>query len=198
MTPWMAHDLIDFEQSFEKSPTTTLELQALVRRRVEKIAHDLVHGKFAQADTLKGLIDENAVQRWIADRFETLRGRAYSVERETHVADEKEPDITLTSRDSCVALPIEIKVIDEMSVPALEVALENQLCRQYLRHAEARHGALLLVHQSPRAAGWKMPDVAGHVPLSQVLAHLEGQAKRIRERDPRGPQPIVLLIDVSK
>jgi len=198
LTPWKVADVIDFEQSFEKSPTTTLELQALVRRRVEKIAHDLVHGKFAQADTLKGLVDENAVQRWIADRFETLRGRAYSVERETHVADEKEPDITLTSRDSSVVLPIEIKVIDGLSVSALEAALENQLCGQYLRHATARHGVLLLIHQSPRTAGWKLPDVVGYVPLSQVLAHLEDQAKRIRERDPQGPQPIVLLIDVSK
>jgi hypothetical protein len=89
LTPWKVADEIDFEQSFEKSPTTTLKLQGLVRRRVEKIAHDLVHGKFAQADTLKGLVDENAVQRWIADRLETLRGRSYSVERETHVASEK-------------------------------------------------------------------------------------------------------------
>ncbi len=198
LTPWKVHDLIDFEQTFEKSPTTTIELQSLVRRRLEKIAHDLVHGKFAQADTLKGLVNENAVQRWIADRFETLRGRAYSVERETHVADDKEPDITLTSRDSGVALPIEIKVIDGMSLPELERALEAQLCGQYLRHSAARHGVLLLIHQKPRAAGWKLPDAEGHVPLERIMAHLEERAQAIRTQDPLGPQPIVLLIDVSK
>lgn len=151
-----------------------------------------------QADTLRGLVDENAVQRWIADRFETLQGRAYSVERETHVADEKEPDITLTSRESGVALPIEIKVIDKMSLPALEMALEGQLCGQYLRHSGTRHGVLLLIHQKPRTAGWKLPDVAGHVRLPRILAHLEDRARAIRARDPTGPQPIVLLIDVSK
>lgn len=197
LAAWRPEDVVTFETAFDRAPSTTADLQLLARRRAERIDHDLRHDRFSQGDTVQALPDENAVQRWFADRFESLQLNAYTVVRESHVVEEKEPDITLTSRMSGVTLPIEIKVIDGMSVPEMEAALETQLCGQYLRHDGARHGILLLVHQNPKLQGWVLTGHAGFASLATVLKHLDEKATEIRSRLPDGPQPIVVCIDVS-
>jgi hypothetical protein len=156
LAAWMPDDVLTFERTFDRAPTTTADLQLLARRRIEGIQHDLINGRFSQGDTLQGLVDENAVQRWLATQFDARKAESYTVQRETHYADEKEPDITLISRHSGVELPIEVKVVDGLSVAQLEAALEIQLCEQYLRHDSTRHGILLLVYQEARALGWDL------------------------------------------
>lgn len=198
LTEWLPGDVVTFERSFDRAPTTTADLQLVARRRTERIQHDLIDGKYAQGDTLQGLVDEPAVQRWLAIQFEALQGEAYTLQRETHYAGEKEPDIVLTSRHSGVELPIEIKVVDELTVAQMEAALVNQLCGQYLRHASARHGILLLVYQKARLGGWNLVPGEPLAPFSAVLEHLVNQARLIREDLATGPQPIVAAIDVSE
>jgi hypothetical protein len=198
LSAWVPEDVLTFERTSDHPPTTTADLQLLARRRIENIQHDLIHGKFTQGDTLQLLPDENSVQRWIATQLEARQNEAYTVQRETHYADEKEPDITLTSRHGSVELPIEIKVADGMSVKALEVALVTQLCGQYLRHALMRHGILLLVHQKARREGWLLEDGKTFIPFEKVLERLRELARNIREQSAMGPQPIVETFDVSQ
>jgi hypothetical protein len=197
LPPWEPEDVLTFERTFDRAPTTTGDLQLLARRRIEDIQHDLIHGKFTQGDTLQLLPDENAVQRWIATQFEARQKEAYTVQRETHYAEEKEPDITLISRHSGVELPIEIKVADGLSIRELEAALVNQLCRQYLRHASTRHGILLVVHQKARKEGWMLEEGKPLVPYEAVVARLRELARTVREQSAMGPQPIVQTFDVS-
>ncbi|WP_215766401.1 hypothetical protein [Gluconobacter cerinus] len=195
---WMASDLLVFERKFDRQPTTTADLQFLAQRRLEGIQHDLIHHKFAQGDTVQSLVDENAVQRWVATALETRQDEAYTVHRETHYAGEKEPDIVLASRHSGLELPIEIKVADGLSVAQMEAALDTQLCGQYLRHDTTRHGILLLVYQNERRDGWELTPGAPKVPFDSVLTHLNEKARLIREVSALGPQPIIVIIDVSK
>jgi hypothetical protein len=197
LAPWLPGDLIEMERSFDRAPTTTADLLLLAQRRLEAVHHDLIHGKFAQGDTLQALPDEDAVQRWIADQLETRKTGAYSVQRESEVVGATAPDIMLTSRHSGVDLPIEIKVVDGMTVTEMEAALETQLCGQYLRHQSSRHGVLLLVYQHVRAMGWSLVANEPFVPFSIVLEHLETRARAIREASGMGPQPHVVAIDVS-
>lgn len=187
-----------FERTSDRPPTTTGDLQLLARRRIEGIQHDLIHGKFAQGDTLQLLPDENSVQRWIATQLEARQKEAYTVQRETHYASEKEPDITLISRHSGVELPIEIKVADGMSIKELEAALVTQLCGQYLRHDATRHGILLVVHQHARKEGWLLEDGKTFIPYETVLTRLRELARTIREQSAMGPQPIIETFDVSQ
>jgi hypothetical protein len=194
----MPDDVMIFERTFDRPPATTADLQLLARRRIEGIQHDLINGRFAQGDTLQGLADENAVQRWLATQLEARQLESYTVHRETHYAEEKEPDITLISRHSGVELPIEVKVVDELSVAELEAALRRQLCGQYLRHASTRHGVLLLVYQEARALGWDLTPGEPRVTFEAVLSHLQQLAKGIRETSATAPQPIVAAIDVSR
>jgi hypothetical protein len=193
---WFPGDVIVMERTMDRAPVTTADLQLLARRRFEDLAHDLVHHKFQQGDTLQAMPDEDAVQRWTATQLEARQKESYTVQRETEVPDSKAPDIMLTSRHSGVDLPIEIKVVDGMTLADIEAALETQLCGQYLRHRTARHGILLLVHQKPRR-GWTMVRGEPLVPFATVVAHLEAKAQAIRETSATGPQPIVVAIDVS-
>ena len=98
--------------------------------------HDLLHDDFQQGATLAGLRGENAVQKWTADRLRLKQGRAYSVEREVHVADEKEPDVRLRAKATDASVPIEVKVAETWTWPELQAALTGQLCDKYLRARE--------------------------------------------------------------
>ncbi|MDG2532571.1 hypothetical protein P6144_02835 [Sphingomonas sp. HITSZ_GF] len=196
LEPWFPGDVIVMERTMDRAPVTTADLQLLARRRFEDLVHDLFHHKFQQGDTLQAMADEDAVQRWLATQLEARQKESYTVQRETEVPDSKAPDIMLTSRHSGVDLPIEIKVVDGMTVADIEAALETQLCGQYLRHRTARHGILLLVHQKPRR-GWTMVSGEPLVPFSTVVSHLEAKAQALREASATGPQPIVVAIDVS-
>lgn len=198
LDPWRPEDLVQFETEFDRPPSTTADLRRLAVRRIEAIEHDLTDGRFTQGTTLRDLPDENAVQRWLGDRLELMQGNVYAVDRETHVVGEKEPDITLRSRSSGVVLPIEIKLVDGMSVAELERALISQLCGQYLRHRSSRDGILLLVHQRPRPGGWRLEGSPDLVPLGTVLTHLRAKAETIRTATPDGPQPVVACMDVSR
>lgn len=60
--------------------------------------------------------------RWVASELRSRQGRAYSIEREPHVFDEKEPDIRLRAKESDASLPIEIKVPESWSLNELESA----------------------------------------------------------------------------
>jgi len=92
---WRAGDAKSFEETREAAPRTTLDLLRLTLSRLADIQDDLLAGDFAQGRTVKGLPDETAVQVWVADRLDLKKGSSYSVERESRVVEEKEPDMRL-------------------------------------------------------------------------------------------------------
>ena len=60
------------------------------------------------------------VQNWFVDKLAAMQGYSYSLERGPHVAEEKEPDIRLSSlRDPAAKSPIEIKVAGNCSLKEL-------------------------------------------------------------------------------
>jgi len=195
-TAWTAGEARQVEERFERPPVTGRELQLVALQRLEDLQHDLIHGDFQQGTTLSALPDEPAVQNWMADRLRHVQGTAYSIEREPHVADEKEPDLRFRSKVSDANVAIEIKVAESWSLPQLEDALVKQLCRQYLRAQDSREGILLLVHQVPRPRGWKLPDGV-FVNFEAVVERLRTLAATIRQSSPSGPQPELCVVDVS-
>jgi hypothetical protein len=156
-TAWAPGDALTVETNAEAPPRTAKDLQSTARRRLDDMQNDLLHGDFSQGATLKARPDETAVQNWIADRLRLKQGQAYSVEREPHVAGEKEPDVRLRAKATDTSVAIEIKVAESWSIPEPETALSEQLCGRYLRARDAHHGILLLVHQDARPQGWRDP-----------------------------------------
>ncbi len=195
-TAWTAGEARQVEEQFERPPITGLELQLVALQRLEDLQHDLIHGDFRQGTTLSALPDEPAVQNWLADRLRHVRGTAYSIEREPHVAEEKEPDLRFRAKDSDANVATEIKVAESWTLPELEDALINQLCGQYLRAQSGREGILLLVHQIPRQKGWKLPD-GTFLNFEAVVERLRALAATIRKSSLSGPQPEICVVDVS-
>ncbi|MCO1348068.1 hypothetical protein L0Z31_11340 (plasmid) [Burkholderia vietnamiensis] len=195
-TAWAGDDALLFERRWEKEPATGRELQMLAMQRLEDIQHDLLHADFAQGPTLSALPDEAAVQAWLADRMRLTQGWSYSVEREPETVAAKKPDIVLTARATAAKVPVEIKVAETWTLLQLEAALEAQLCGQYLRARDCREGVLVLVHQTPRRRGWKLPD-GTCLSFPKVVERLKEHANKIRQASGFGPQPEVAAIDVS-
>jgi len=193
--PWRPADVPQFEDGFTTAPRTPLDLQRVAIGRIEDMQHELLHGDFAQGKVLAGLKSENDVQVWVAEQLRIRQGRSYTVERESHAVDEKEPDVRLRSRATSAILPIELKVAENWTLKDLEEALEVQLVGKYLRAHEARHGLLLLVHQESRPLGWHSDT--GVLTFAQVVRRLQVRAHAIAASGPNAPQPLVVTIDVS-
>ncbi|HEX3919173.1 MAG TPA: hypothetical protein VHW60_17690, partial [Caulobacteraceae bacterium] len=195
--PWPPGEVAAFEGAAEAAPRTPADLQRTALRRLDDLQLDLLHGDFAQGPTLKALPDETAVQNWIADRLRSEQGRAYSVEREPHVVEEKEPDVRLRAKATDASVAVEIKVAESWTLRQLEKALTDQLCGRYLRAPGACHGILLLVHQHARPQGWRLPGTKTVLRFDEVVAHLRRLTVEIASASPDAPQPEIAVLDVS-
>lgn len=153
--PWPASEAFEMEKAFDAAPLTPRDLQLVALSRIVEMNDDLHNHRFSQGTALKRLPKEEDVQKWLAWEMERAGGRAYSLEREPHVVDEKEPDIRLQSKVTDASLPLEIKVAESWSLRQLENALTVQLAGRYLRQRDHRHGVLILVHKDARAEGWE-------------------------------------------
>jgi hypothetical protein len=193
---WKPSEAAVFEQTAETEPQTPRDLQIVALRRLADMQYDLHHDDFQQGGTLAGFPNEVAVQNWVADRMRLKQGRSYSVEREVHVADEKEPDIRLRGKATDASVPAEVKVAESWTLDELEAALQDQLCGKYLRAREGRHGILLLVHQKPRPKGWQDHDGA-MLSFIQVVERLQTLAGAIAASGFDVPQPEIAVLDVS-
>jgi hypothetical protein len=196
--PWPPAEAFCSEQSHEAEPRTARDLQIVALRRLDDIRHELLHGDFAQGANLKRLPHEVDVQTWVADRLRVKQGRSYSVEREAHVIDDKEPDVRFRAKATDASVAMEIKVAESWTLKQLESALKDQLCGCYLRHNEGRHGILLLVHQNPnKKKRWRDTQTRRYLSFAEVVTHLGTLAEQIAGAIYNGPQPAVWGLDVS-
>ena len=194
--PWPASEAYELEKTFDSAPRTARDLQLVARSRIAEIDHDLHHHRFSQGKTVKRHPKEEDVQKWLAWELEGAGGRAYSLEREPHVVDEKEPDIRLQSKVTDASLPLEIKVAESWSFKQLEEALTVQLAGRYLRQRDHRHGVLVLVHKQARAEGWE--DRNGMMlSFPQVVERLRELAYRLGAGSDDAAHAEVAVIDVS-
>jgi hypothetical protein len=193
--PWGSADVRAFETNFDTSPSTSADLQRVGVARLEDIEQHLLHGDFNQGLVVARLPNEVDVQNWFANELRQRQGSSYSLEREPHVAEEKEPDIRLQSRVADARSPIEIKVVESWSLSQLEEALTVQLKGRYLRDRDNRFGILLLVHQKARKLGWKRGEE--FIQFAEVVEHLRALARKIGAADATSPQMTVVGIDVS-
>ena len=195
LDPWSPADVLEFQNSFFNIPATSQDLLRVALVQLLEIEHQLLHGNYNQGVVVAELQDETAIQNWFADRLELLQGRSFTLEREPHVADEKKPDIRLSSRVSDARCPIEIKIAENWSLSGLNNALDDQLCGRYLRDTDNRYGVLLLIHQKARPKGWKSGSL--YLQFSDVVSYLRSRAREISADDPLSPQPAIFAIDLT-
>ena len=179
------------------APRNPLDLQRLVLRRLADLQYDLLNADYAQGATVASLPHEVHVQNWMADRLRRDQGRSYSIEREPHVAEEKEPDIRFRAKASDANVPMEIKVAGSWRLNQLEDALRVQLVGRYLRDRHNRYGILLLVHQKRRRRGWGAAATGEFLTFEQVVDHLQTIARSIAAESPIAPQVEIAVVNVS-
>jgi hypothetical protein len=196
--PWVSSEALAFEQHHETAPRTAKDLRSVLVSRLDDMQHDLLHGDFAQGLTLKSRPKEVDVQNWVADRLRLKQGRAFSVEREPHVINEKEPDVRIRAKATDASVAMEIKVAENWTLKELDDALEVQLCGRYLRASDGRFGVLLLVHQDARRKGWEDTTTATYLSFAEVVARLSARAAVIAGAHHDSPQPEVCVLDVSR
>jgi hypothetical protein len=195
-SPWPSNEAYAFEQECDIAPVTPVDLLRVAIRRIADIQHDLLNSDFAQGQTVKSLPSEREVQKWVANELNNRRGRAYTVERESHVVDEKEPDIRVRAKASDASIPIEIKVAESWSLAELEEALDDQLGARYLWEKDTKRGILLLVHLTKRARGW--PDQKRQaLSFVDVVKSLSARADKAAAASSSAPQAQIAVIDVS-
>jgi hypothetical protein len=197
LAPWPPGEAYEFEQSKETAPRIGKDLRSVLVGRIEDMQHELIHGDFSQRQTLKGLATEREVQKWVADRLRQKQGRSFSLEREPHVVDEKEPDVRIRAKATDASVSMEIKVVETWSLTELDDALEAQLCGRYLRSDQARYGILLLVHQKSRVVGWEDKMAGKYLSFTEVVGRLRARALAISGENHNAPQPEVAVLDVS-
>lgn len=195
---WPPGEAYAFEQSKEAAPRTGKDLRSVLVGRIEDMQHDLLHDDFSQGQTLKGICPEKEVQKWVADRLRLKQGRSFSVEREPHVVDEKEPDVRIRAKATDANVSMEIKVAESWSLAELDDALEAQLCGRYLRSDQGRYGLLLLIHQRGRPIGWEDKAAGKYLSFAQVVDRLRSRALAISGENHDSPQPEVAALDVSE
>lgn len=170
----------EFEQRYCISPRNNGELLNALCDRFEQIDHDLKHHDFSDRPQLAGFEDEDAMQISLARKLSDLAHGHFEVERETEVADKKEPDIRLIARDFSGKAAIEVKIADgksSWSVRQLEDALSRQLVGQYLRHEQCRVGALVVTYAGRK--GFRNPETKATMSFDQIIEHLNRHAERI-------------------
>ena len=170
----------EFEQRYCISPRNNAQLSNALHDRFEQIDHDLKHHDFSDRPQLAEFQDEDAMQISLAKKLSDLAHNHFQVERETEVADKKEPDIRLIARDFSGKAAIEVKIADgnsKWSVRQLEDALKRQLVGQYLRHEHCRVGALVVTHSGRK--GFRHPDTKAAMRFDEVIDHLNAIAARL-------------------
>jgi len=194
--PWRSRDVQAFESDYSTVPRTAGDLRRVLLDRLVDIQHDLLNHKFSQRKTLTRQLKELDVQLWTAHTLNERRGRSYTIDRESHLLDEKRPDLLARAQGADASVPIEIKIAEDWTLRELRAALSKQLASLYLRDKDDRFGILLLIHKKKRPKGW----IDGHgkaLTFAQVLATLQEQAAKESSADVNAPQTSVIALNVA-
>ena len=178
-TPYQPEDVVDLERRYEIPPNDRDGLFALLRDRLEDLAHELAHGDFSDRRTVRSIADESEMQRTIASRLHERANGAYAVTREEEVADGNRTDIRLAAVGSDQNVAVEVKIADNgWSLRNLEKALRDQLAGRYLRHSNCTAGCLLLTHHG-RKRHWIDPVSRKRLAFRDVVSFLKEKAAAI-------------------
>ena len=166
----------EFERRLEAVPVGRDALFQVMRDRIDDIAHNLAHDDFSDRGILAQIEDEGEMQRTLAARLRQEAHGAYTVARESEVADRKKPDIRLTGAKG-EQISIEVKIADSWTMAQLLAALRDQLVEQYLRHRNGSAGCLLLTRGRKRS--WADATTQRRLSFDDVLARLAAEARLI-------------------
>jgi len=146
--PWAPSQVLEFQEKLERTPANHGELAELATMRLLDLKDDLEHGDSSIAQILQKVTLEPEMRKYIGRELREKALGRYSIPQEEELADAKKPDLRFLGSGFDGPVPVELKLADKWTGPALFERLENQLCRDYLRDNRSNRGLFILVYSA--------------------------------------------------
>jgi hypothetical protein len=195
--PWSPSQVRDFHEKLERTPSNHRELAELAILRLLDLKDDLEHGDSSVAGILRTVTQETNMRRYIGRELREKAFRRYSIPQEEELADARKPDIRFHGVGFDGPVPVELKLADNWSGPALFERLENQLCGDYLRDNRSNRGIFVLVYRGKKTR-WYVPGSNNRVDFAGLIAALQEYWRHISWKFSGVDDIAVVGIDLTK
>jgi hypothetical protein len=172
-------------------------LAELAVLRLLDLKDDLEHGDSSIAGILKTVKQETEMRKFIGRELREKAHGRYSIPQEEELADAKRPDLRFQGVGLDGPVPVELKLADNWTGPALFERLKNQLCGDYLRDNRSNQGIFVLVYRGEKA-GWDVPDSGNRVDFSGLIFALQNHWRHISSNFSNVDDVTVIGIDLTK
>lgn len=170
-------DVVQLEREHDFSPTSRVEMAALLDTRLADI-EDLLLQDASPRELWATICIERLLRRALAAELQKMAPGAYSVNQEAVTGDEKESDIRLASTAAHLEAVIELKIGENgYSFSDLRDALHVQLVGKYMAPEHRRVGCLLISVATDRS--WKDPDTGNRMEFEEVITRLDAEARAL-------------------
>jgi hypothetical protein len=168
-------DVVQLEREHDFSPTSRVEMAALLDTRLADI-EDLLLQDASPRELWAAIKIERLLRRALAAELQKMARGAYLVNQEAVTGDEKESDIRIASTTAHLEAVIELKIGEnDYSFCNLRDALHTQLVGNYMAPEHRRVGCLLISVSTGRC--WKEPDTGSRMEFEEVISRLDAEAK---------------------
>ena len=195
--PWSPSQVRDFNEKLERTPSNHRDLAELAVLRLLDLKDDLEHGDSSIAGILQNATQETDMRKFIGRELREKAFGRYSIPQEEELADAKRPDLRFHGVRFDGPVPVELKLADKWTGPALFERLENQLCADYLRDSRSNRGIYLLVNRG-KDASWDAPTRDNRVDFSGLIVALENHWQLISPNFSNVDDIEVIGIDLTK
>lgn len=196
--PWRVDQVREFNATLERTPRNHRELFDLAVFRLLDLKADLEEGDNSEASVLCKEDQETSVRNYIANRLRHDAGGRYIATQEEELADAKRPDLRVQGMGFDGPVPMELKLADNWTGPALFERLETQLSGDYLRDVRSRLGLFVLVNRGVKKERWHPPGAPEPLGFADLVEALQAHWGTLAPRYPGVDEIRVLGIDLTK
>lgn len=194
---WPPSQVRDFHEKLERTPRNHMELAELAVLRLLDLKDDLENGDSSVAGILKTVTQETDIRKYIGRELREKEFGRYSIPQEEELADSKKPDLRFHGTGFDGPVPVELKLADNWTGPALIERLENQLCGDYLRDNNSNQGIFVLVYRGDKG-GWDVPGSVNRVDFAGLTDALQEHWFRISSKFSNVDDVTIIGIDLTK
>ena len=194
---WTATQVADFYEHLDRTPSNHRELADLALMRFHDLKDNLEHGDDSVASVVIKADQETDLRNFIGHSLRTVANGRYSIPQEEELADAKRPDLRFLGMGFDAPVPVELKIADNWTGPALFERLENQLCGDYLRDNRSARGIFVLVYRGKKQ-GWDVPNAINRVDFAGLVVALEFHWKDIANRYSAVDDIFIVGIDLTR
>ncbi len=195
--PWAPSQVQEFQDKLERTPSNHRELAELGIMRLLDLKDDLENGDTSIAQILQKVTQETEMRTFIGRELREKASGRYSIPQEEELADAKKPDLRFLGSGFDGPVPVELKLADKLTGPALFERMENQLCGDYLRDNRSSRGLFVLVYGGKKK-GWDVPGASNRVDFEGLVVSLRAYWEQISSKFVGVEEITVIGVDLTK